>query len=116
MGRPISYWDRLRNSNGVNDLKFNFNNPIFCHFDEDEDEDDDTIINPDKEDPNCPTILLFKEEKKKLRTPWKKSLIIEMFDGSLGCMQLMKRLKTKWAIEGDLTLVGKLYHTRGQLF
>lgn len=86
MGRFIFYWDRFRNLNGVNDLKFNFNNLIFCYFDEDEDEDDDIIINPDKEDFNCLTIFFFKEEKKKLRTLWKKLLIIEMFDGLLGCM------------------------------
>lgn len=55
-------------------------------------------------DERCPTILLTKEEKKKMRKPWRNSLIINMFDGKLGYMGLMRRLKRKWSIKGEMAL------------
>lgn len=36
--------------------------------------------------------------------PWKNSLIIKMFDGNLGYMGLMCRLKKKWNIRGEMAL------------
>lgn len=43
-------------------------------------------------------------KKKRITKPWKTTLIIRMFDGSLGYMGLMKRLKKKWQLKGDLAL------------
>lgn len=51
---------------------------------------DDEISNDDDE--RCPAILLTREEKKRIRGPWRTSLIIKMFDGMLGYMALMCRL------------------------
>ena len=39
-----------------------------------------------------------------MRKPWKNTLIIKMFDGKLGYMSLMKRLKKVWQVKGELTL------------
>lgn len=64
--------------------------------DEDELSDDDEVPEGMIEDPKCPIILLSKEEKKRLRKPWKHALIIKMFNSKIGYMSLMKRLKKKW--------------------
>ncbi|XP_021835968.2 uncharacterized protein [Spinacia oleracea] len=73
--------------------------------------DDDDILSDDDEppegiidDPRGPTILLSKEEKKRLRFPWKFALIVKMFDSKIGYMSLIKRLKKKWELKGGLTL------------
>lgn len=39
-----------------------------------------------------------------MRRPWKNSLIIKMFDGKLGYMGLMRRLKKKWNLRGEISL------------
>lgn len=77
-------------------------------FDVDEEDDDvsDDDIAPEDItfDDRCPIILLSKEEKKRMRKPWRNSLIIKMFDGNLGYMGLMRRLKKKWNLKGELAL------------
>ena len=40
-----------------------------------------------------------------LRQPWKNALIIRMFDKGIGYLQLKRRLKTKWALTGDFSLI-----------
>ncbi|XP_021851501.2 uncharacterized protein At4g02000-like [Spinacia oleracea] len=74
-------------------------------LEDDEDLSDDDIA-PDEvmDDPKCPVILLTKEEKKRLRKPWKFALIIKMFNSKIGYMSLMKRLKKKWNLDGGLIL------------
>lgn len=71
---------------------------------EDEVSDDDLAPDELEPDDRCPVILLNKEEKRKMRQPWKNYLIIKMFDGNLGYMGLMRRLKKKWNIRGELDL------------
>lgn len=73
---------------------------------EDEDDVSDDDMPPDDtiDDPQCPLILLTKEEKKRLRHPWKYALIIKMFESKIGYMSLMKRLKKKWELSGGLVL------------
>ncbi|XP_021744863.1 uncharacterized protein LOC110710829 [Chenopodium quinoa] len=66
----------------------------------DEVSDDEEILNDDR----CPVIRLSKEEKTMLRQPWKTSLIIKLFSGRIGYMGLMRRLKKKWNIKGELAL------------
>jgi len=62
--------------------------------------------------PTCPTILLTSAEKRMLREPWWKALTIRMFDKGIGYLQLKKRLKTKWALKGDFSLIdiGYIYY------
>jgi len=52
-----------------------------------------------------PTILLTAAEKRALREPWRNALIIRMFDKGIGYLQLKRRLKTKWALKGDFSLI-----------
>ncbi|XP_021849487.1 uncharacterized protein [Spinacia oleracea] len=66
--------------------------------------DDDEAPEDLTDDPRCPIILLSKEEKEKIRRPWKQALIIKMFDSKIGYMSLMKRLKKKWELKGGLIL------------
>ena len=57
------------------------------------------------EDPACLTILLTAAEKRMLRDPWRKALIVRMLDKGIGYGQLKRRLKTKWALKGDFSLI-----------
>jgi len=53
----------------------------------------------------CPTIRLNKEEKPRLRKPWRKTLFVKLFDKRVGFMQSWKGLKAKWAPKGDFNLI-----------
>lgn len=39
-----------------------------------------------------------------MRQPWRNSLIIKMFSGNVGYMGLMRKLKKKWNLKGELAL------------
>ena len=65
--------------------------------------DDDEPV--EVEDPTCSTTTLSAEEKRMLREPWRDALIIKMFDKGIRYMQLKKRLRTKWALRGDFSLI-----------
>lgn len=84
-------------------LKGGFNSSLDMPT-EDEESDDDEPPAGFEESEKCPAILLTKEEKKRIRQPWRNSLIIKMFDCKIGYMSLMKRLKRKWQLKGGLTL------------
>ncbi|KAL2945369.1 hypothetical protein RDABS01_006127 [Bienertia sinuspersici] len=47
-----------------------------------------------------------------MRQPWKHSLIIKMFDKTVGYMTLMRRLSRKWRLKGDFSLtdIGYAYY------
>lgn len=79
---------------------------------DDEVSDDDSIPENFTEDERCPAILLSKAEKIRMRKPWKQALIIKLLDGKIGYMGLMRRLKRKWNLKGELTLtdVGCQYY------
>ncbi|XP_021726906.1 uncharacterized protein LOC110731183 [Chenopodium quinoa] len=72
--------------------------------DDDDYSDDDEAPEGVIDDPRCPVILLTKEEKMRIRKPWKHTLIIKMFNRKIGYMALMKRLKKKWELKGGLIL------------
>ncbi|XP_048498020.1 uncharacterized protein LOC125496563 [Beta vulgaris subsp. vulgaris] len=72
--------------------------------DEEDVSDDDMAPEDLMEDERCLVILLSKEEKRRMRKPWRNSLIIKMFDGKVGYMGLMRKLKRKWSIKGELAL------------
>lgn len=98
--QPPSFRDMLRGESNALALSQRGMN----QEEEDDVSNDDTapeeLINEDR----CPVILLTKEEKKRMRRPWKNTLIIKMFDGKLGYMGLMRKLKKKWSIRGELSL------------
>ncbi|GKF00699.1 hypothetical protein Tco_0027622 [Tanacetum coccineum] len=66
-------------------------------MDKEEDVSDDD--EPLPEDIPCPTILLTKEEKKRLRGPWKHTLIVKMFDH-----KTHEETETKMEFEGRKSL------------
>lgn len=71
---------------------------------DDDTSNDDEIPEELEQDESCPVILLIKEEKKRMRQPWNSSSIIRMFSVSVGYMGLMRKLKKKWSLKGDLSL------------
>ncbi|KAG5219090.1 receptor protein [Salix suchowensis] len=80
-------------------------------FVEPEEDDDiynsDCISDDDEEDcdeDDCPVIKLTAEEKKRIRAPWKQTLIIKLMGRRVGYMFLIQRLKYMWKLRGDFTL------------
>lgn len=100
--QPVSCKDTLQRNNP--NLTFNTrDNPIWTDADYDDLMEDDEPS--ENEDPTCPTILLTAAEKRMLREPWRNALIVRMFDNGIGYTQLKRRLKTKWALKGDFSLI-----------
>ncbi|XP_021738160.1 uncharacterized protein LOC110704649 [Chenopodium quinoa] len=81
-------------------------------LDDDDVSDDDIPLDCDSEDEDCPTILLTKEGKRRLRAPWRNALIIKLFDKRMSYAILVKRLRLKWQLKGDIALtdVGHDYY------
>lgn len=96
---PLSFRDLVRGSTSIqNDSQMD---PI----EEDDDvSDDDPAPYDILNDERCPAILLSKEEKRRMRRPWRNTLIVKMFDGNVGYMGLMRKLKKKWNLRGELSL------------
>nr|CCA66008.1 hypothetical protein [Beta vulgaris subsp. vulgaris] len=89
-------------------------NPLYVNdsIEDEEISDDDIPLECDSEDESCPTIYLTKEEKRRIRHPWRNSLIIKLFDRRLSYDILVRRLKYKWNLKGDIALtdVGHAYY------
>lgn len=98
--KPTSFRDMLTSGK----MQGFISHPMCLEDDEANLSDDDEMPVDMIDDPKCPIILLSKEEKKRLRQPWKHALIIKMFNGKIGYMSLIKRLKRKWELKGGLTL------------
>ena len=96
--KTLSFRDAATNSSHLQ------NNSLMYEEEEEDVSDDDepppALINNTK----CPIVLLSKEEKKRLRKPWKHTLIIKLFNAKIGYMSLIKRLKKKWELKGGLIL------------
>lgn len=78
---------------------------------EDEASDDDGYDEKDDTD-ECPLITLTKEEKVRIRRPWKQTLIIKVLGRTVGYTYLLKRLKTLWRPKAamDLVTIENDYH------
>ncbi|XP_021733162.1 uncharacterized protein LOC110699982 [Chenopodium quinoa] len=74
--------------------------------------DEDIPLNCDSDDESCLKILLNKEENKRLRAPWKFAIIVKLFDKRMSYEVLIKRLRLKWHLKGDIALtdVGNAYY------
>ncbi|GLU14219.1 hypothetical protein SLE2022_308020 [Rubroshorea leprosula] len=66
---------------------------ILEYFDEDSDVDDDS------NDP-APIVLFSKEDKKRMRDPWKNALIIKTFNKTVGYTFLYASIKAQWKLTG----------------
>jgi len=101
-GNGPSYRDTLQRNNP--NLYFDMrDNPIWAEQEIEDNSDDDAP--EDDDDPLCPTIRLSAAEKRALRAPWRNALIVRMFDKGIGYLQLKRRLKAKWALRGDFSLI-----------
>ncbi|XP_056690284.1 uncharacterized protein [Spinacia oleracea] len=104
-GRSYSHIARGYQSDGASNLGLDQSS-------EDIESDDDTPSELEVDDGRCPVILLSKDEKKRLRAPWRNSLIIKLFDKRLSYAVLMRRLKLMWSLKGEIALtdVGCAYY------
>ena len=67
--------------------------PSATLVDEDEwvtDDEEETL--EDEDDPECPVMLLSKEEKCRIRQPWKLTLIINLLGRSIGYTVLLRKI------------------------
>ena len=56
-------------------------------------------------DPLCPNIWVSKEEKRRLRRPWKFSLIIKLLGRTIGFKTLQAKISELWKPKATLNLV-----------
>lgn len=105
---PLSFKEMIQ-SNASN--PHNVSNEYSDVEEDGEISDDDTAPEEFLNNEKCPAILLSKAEKRKIRKPWQHTLIIKMFAGNVGYMGLMRKLKKKWELKGDLALtdIGHIY-------
>ncbi|XP_031119048.1 uncharacterized protein LOC116022464 [Ipomoea triloba] len=66
---------------------------------------DDEEIGDERADPNCPIIRVSKEEKERLRRPWRRTLIIKLLGRKVGYSFLMNRLQRMWKPEASFDLI-----------
>lgn len=66
--------------------------------------DDDEAEQEDGES-DCPVIKLTKEEKLRMRKPWRNTLIIKVLGRSVGYNYLLRRLRTMWKPKAQMDLV-----------
>lgn len=100
--RGLSYRDTLQRNNP--ELSFNVIHNVMWDdtLPGDESGDDEPL---EVEDPTCLTVTLAALEKRQLRSPWKNAIIIRMFDRGIGYLQLKRRLKAKWTLKEDFSLI-----------
>ena len=81
-------------------------NPLFESgaVEEDVISDDEIESESERDDENCPNIVLSKADKRRIRSPWKNSIIIKLFDKKMGYEVLMRRLRFKWQLKGNIVL------------
>lgn len=66
---------------------------------------DEETMDEDKIDPNCPRIPVTKEEKERLRRPWRRSLILKVLGRKVSYSYLLQRLQTMWKTEAGFDLI-----------
>ena len=96
---------RENQSQSLRDKLLNRNTPI-----QDEDTDDWLLEEDDEatdteEDPCCPQIKISKEEKVRIRRPWKQTLIIKLLGRSIGYKTLLVKLSNLWRPKAAMDLV-----------
>lgn len=85
--------------------------PLDIPDDDSEASDDDELPIPEEEEEsNFPTIVLTREEKARLRKPWKQAHIIKLLGRSIGYNSLSMRLKQLWAPKGPFSMIDIGYY------
>lgn len=82
-----------------------FQNPLFSGDYDIEVSDGESVVSRDTDEMNCPVIRLSKEEKIRLRKPWLNALIIKLFDKRMRYEDLIRILRLKWSLKGDISLI-----------
>lgn len=67
--------------------------------------DDEEEDNEKEEDRTCPTITLTREDKLKLQTPWKHTLIIKIWGRQVGYAYLLCRITSIWKPKAKMELI-----------
>ena len=79
-------------------------NPLFETNEAAEISDDEESQEGDSDDINCPTILLSKANKRRIRHPWLNALIIKLFDKKMSYEVLVRNLKCRWSLKRQIAL------------
>ncbi|XP_031112012.1 uncharacterized protein LOC116015986 [Ipomoea triloba] len=66
---------------------------------------DEEVMNEDEIDPMCPVIPVTREEKERLRRPWRKLLIIKVLGRRVSYSYLRQRLLKMWKPEATFELI-----------
>ncbi|XP_031111866.1 uncharacterized protein LOC116015840 [Ipomoea triloba] len=66
---------------------------------------DEEAMEEDKMDPNWPRIPVTKEEKERLRRPWRRSLILRVLGRKVSYSYLLHRLQKLWISEASFDLI-----------
>ncbi|XP_019178353.1 PREDICTED: uncharacterized protein LOC109173568 [Ipomoea nil] len=72
---------------------------------EEEYDSDDDVMNENLAKSEYPVILVTKEEKERLRRPWRKSLIIKLLGRTVGYSFLLQKLQRMWKPEAPFELI-----------
>lgn len=75
------------------------------HLDKDDSDISDDEEGEAEDDPECPEIVLTKEEKARLRRPWKMSLIVKVLGRRVGYTYLLRRIQAMWRPKAKMDLV-----------
>lgn len=71
----------------------------------DDDEDDGDEDDGDVNEAKYPTIKVYMEEKRRLRSRWKDALIIKLIDHTMGYTYLVRRLISLWHITARMNVI-----------
>ena len=66
-------------------------------------------IMEEEDEPDCPTLSLSKEEKRRLREPWKQTLILMLLGRTIGINILSRKIKETWRPKAAVDLVTVIF-------
>ncbi|XP_031106253.1 uncharacterized protein LOC116010899 [Ipomoea triloba] len=72
---------------------------------EQEEVSDEETMEEVESDPNCPVIPVSREEKERLRRPWRRTLIVKVLGRKVGYLFLRQRLQQMWKTEANFELI-----------
>ncbi|XP_031131985.1 uncharacterized protein LOC116033376 [Ipomoea triloba] len=73
--------------------------------DEAEEPISDDEMNWGEDDPDCPRVIITKEEKARIRRPWRRSLIVRVLGRRVSYSYLLQRMKAMWRPEANMDLI-----------
>lgn len=65
----------------------------------------DGEVTTKEQDPDCPRIMITKEENARIRRLWRRSLIIKLLGKTVGYNLLLRRLEAMWRPENPMELI-----------